>query len=96
MALVLGGGLEQVIMAAEQAARFAAEALELPAEPEPAPQPAETMPPAEELGSNLGNAPRPSAPQTETPDPTPPTPKFGPEPASDPLGTPKEEPPKVA
>ena len=61
-----------------QAARFAAEALAFQAEPEPEPepepappppQPAETAPPAEELGSNLRNAPEaaPTAsPQTES------------------------------
>ncbi len=45
--------------------------------------------PPEELGSNAE-----TTPEAATPDP--PTPKFGPEPASDPLGTPEQAPPKSA
>jgi len=77
-----------------QANRFAAEATEAAAEP--APQPTETEAPAEELGSNLQNGPEPPATASPAADPTPATPRFGPESASDPTGTPDEAPPKAA
>jgi len=73
-----------------QSNRFAAEAAK------PAPQPTETEAPAEELGSNLQNAPEPPATAAPAPNPTPATPKFGPESASDPTGTPDEAPPRSA
>ncbi|SPF56610.1 conserved hypothetical protein [Candidatus Sulfopaludibacter sp. SbA4] len=78
-----------------QANRFAAEVFEDGAA-ESTPQPAETEAPAEELGSNLQNAPEPPATPSQATDPTPATPKFGPESASGPLGTPDEAPPKSA
>jgi len=73
-----------------QSNRFAAEAAE------PAPQPVETEAPAEELGSNLQSAPEPAATGSPAPNPIPAAPKFGPESASDPRGTPDEAPPRSA
>ena len=68
--------------------------------PAPAAEAPETAAPAGELGSNLQNAPGPAATRSPAPHPiptsVPPSPKFGPESASDPFGTPDEAPPRGA